>query len=74
MRYEPTWRKPAGIGLILLLIAVWAVLVASLAGAIGDMPWPVQAIFYLAAGTIWILPLRPLLKWMEIGSFRDRSK
>ena len=74
MKYEPTWRKPAGIGLILLLIAVWAVLVASLAGVIGDMPWPVQAIFYLAAGTIWILPLRPLLKWMEIGSFRDRSE
>ena len=70
MKYQPTWRKPAGIGLILLLVTIWAVLVASLAGAIGDMPWPVQAIFYLAAGIVWILPLKPLLRWMETGRWR----
>ena len=70
MRYQPSWRKPAGMGLILLLIAIWAILVASLAGAIGAMPWPVQAIFYLAAGIVWILPLKPLLRWMETGRWR----
>ncbi|HZG47223.1 MAG TPA: DUF2842 domain-containing protein, partial [Allosphingosinicella sp.] len=32
--------------------------------------WPLQAIFYLAAGTVWILPLKPLLQWMETGRFR----
>ena len=71
MKYQPTWRKPAGMGLILLLITLWAVLVASLAGYIGDMPWPVQAIFYLAAGIVWILPLKPLLRWMELGKWRE---
>lgn len=69
MNREPSWRKPTGIALILLLITIWAVLVASLAGPVGALPWPVQAIFYLVAGIIWILPLKPLLRWMETGRF-----
>lgn len=67
---EPTWRKPAGIFAILALITVWAVLVASLAGEVGNWPILVQAIFYLVAGIAWVLPLKPLLKWMETGRFR----
>jgi len=35
MNPEPTWRKPVGMGLILLLITVWAAIVASLATYIG---------------------------------------
>ena len=66
----PTWRKPAGIFLILLLIAVWAVLVASLAGLLDGLPWPLLALYYLVAGIVWILPLKPLLQWMETGRWR----
>jgi hypothetical protein len=66
---EPTWRKPAGIFAILVLITVWAVLVASLAGEVGNWPILVQAIFYLVAGIAWVLPLKPLLRWMETGRF-----
>jgi predicted membrane channel-forming protein YqfA (hemolysin III family) len=73
MNDQPSWRKPAGIGLILLLILVWAILVASLSGQIGRLAWPLQAIFYLAAGTVWILPLKPLLQWMETGRFRAQK-
>ena len=68
---EPTWRKPAGIFGILALIAVWAILVASLAGEVSKWPILVQAIFYLVAGIAWVLPLKPLLKWMETGRFRS---
>jgi hypothetical protein len=42
---QPTWRKPAGMLVILLIIL-------------------------LVAGTIWIAPMRPLMIWMETGSFR----
>ena len=66
---QPSWRKPAGIFGILALIAVWAMLVASFAGTVGQWPILVQAIFYLAAGIAWILPLKPLLRWMETGRF-----
>ena len=70
MKYEPSWRKPAGIGFILLLILVWAVLVATLAEFISGWPTLAQMPFYLAAGIVWILPLKPLLQWMETGSFK----
>jgi hypothetical protein len=62
---RPSWRKPAGIGLILLLITFWAVIVASFAPLLEGLPWPVLALYYLVAGIVWILPLKPLLRWME---------
>jgi hypothetical protein len=68
---EPSWRKSAGIFAILALIAVWAALIASLSGEVGRWPALAQALFYLAAGIAWILPLKPLLRWMETGKFKD---
>ena len=67
---KPSWRKPAGILLILLLIAAWAFAVISLAEALPDLPWPIEAVFYVAAGILWIFPLKPLLLWMETGRWR----
>ncbi len=67
---EPSWRKPAGIVLILAIIVVWAALVASLAAFVEKWPVLVQGVFYLAAGIAWIAPLKPLLRWMETGRFR----
>lgn len=67
---QPSWRKGAGMALILLLIAVWAVLVATAAGILRGLPWPVHALYYLVAGIVWILPLKPLLRWMETGRWR----
>ena len=67
---NPTWRKPAGMLLILVLITAWAGLVASLSGPIGRLPTLVQTIIYCFAGIIWIAPLKPLLRWMELGRWR----
>ena len=67
---HPSWRKPAGVFAILALIAAWAALIVSLSGAVGGWPVLVQAGFYLVAGIVWILPLKPLLRWMETGRFR----
>ena len=68
--HQPSWRKPAGIFAILALIAIWAMLVVSLSGTVSQWPILMQAIFYLVAGIAWILPLKPLLRWMETGRFR----
>jgi hypothetical protein len=68
---NPTWRKPAGMLLILVLIAFWAGLIASLSGPIGRLPALVQAIVYCVAGIVWIAPLKPLLRWMELGRWRS---
>ncbi len=67
---EPSPRKLAGTALIVLLIALWAVFVASLARIVGGWPVLVQAPFYLIMGLAWIVPLKPLVRWIETGSFR----
>jgi len=71
MEHKPTWRKPAGMFLILAVIAVWAILIASFSETIGGWPGIVQAIVYIVAGIVWIFPMRPLLVWMETGRWRS---
>ncbi|HEX7875239.1 MAG TPA: DUF2842 domain-containing protein [Sphingobium sp.] len=70
--YQPSWRKPVGMFIILALIALWAVLVGSLSGPIGGLPMIVQVLVYIFLGLIWIwlVPLRRLLAWMETGRWR----
>src|ERR1700755_2613074 len=70
---EPSSRTFIGIVVILLLIAVWAAFVASLAQLVGRWPILVQAPFYLIMGIVWIIPLKPLVRWIQTGSFRDGS-
>ena len=67
---EPSSRKLAGIALIVLLIAVWAIFIASLARVVGTWPVLIQALFYLIMGIAWIIPLKPLVRWIQTGSFR----
>ena len=66
---EPSWRKPAGIFLILAYIGAWIGGIASFSGTIGEWPVLLQALFYLVAGIAWIEPLKPLLRWIETGRF-----
>jgi predicted membrane channel-forming protein YqfA (hemolysin III family) len=70
---EPSSRKLVGIAVILLVIAGWAAFVAALAPFVGRWPVLVQAPFYLLMGTVWIVPLKPLVRWIETGSFRAGS-
>lgn len=68
---NPSWRKPFGMGMILMLILVWAIIVASASPYIGQTPQLVQLLIYAVAGIIWIFPLKPLLQWMETGKWRE---
>lgn len=67
---NPSWRKPFGMALILLLITIWAAIILALSPLIEQLPALAQAPIYLVAGIIWILPLKPLLRWMELGRWR----
>lgn len=66
----PSWRKPAGMLAILLLILVWCVAIASLSSTVGQWHGAAQLAFYVVTGIIWIAPLKPLLHWMETGRWR----
>lgn len=67
---NPSWRKPFGMMLILLLILVWAAAILMLSPWIELLPALAQAPIYLVAGIVWILPLKPLLRWMELGRWK----
>lgn len=73
LRQTPSWRKPVGMIAIIVIIAVWAFLVVSASAYIGQLHILAQGVIYLVAGIIWIAPLRPLLIWMETGSFKAPS-
>ena len=64
---NPSWRSLAGIFLILLLILGWSVAVVTAYAWVERAAWPFQALYFLIAGTAWVLPLKPLLRWMLKG-------
>ena len=68
---EPTLRKPIGILLMLAIIGIWLAIVLSATPLVLTLAWPVQAIFFAIAGLSWIAPLKPLLRWMETGAWRE---
>lgn len=65
-----SWRKVAGAALIILLIILWASIIMMFAPFIARWPVLVQAPFYLFMGIAWVIPLKPLLRWSETGSWR----
>ena len=67
--YKATWRKPAGVLLILAYIIFWVIIVVGQRHWIGELPILVQAVIYLIAGIVWLIPLKPLMIWMETGRF-----
>lgn len=59
-------RKFIGMVLMLAYIPLYALIAMALAqGRITVTPTWVQTIAYIALGLIWVLPLLPLIKWME---------
>ena len=59
-------RKLIGAIAILVFVCVYALVAMSLAqGRLQDAGKFWQAIYYIVAGMGWIIPLMPLIKWME---------
>ncbi|KPF83462.1 MAG: DUF2842 domain-containing protein [Sphingomonadales bacterium] len=65
--WQPTWRKPFGILALILALFGYALIVAGLSGPIGKLPVLAQTLVYVILGTVWLLPLRRFLIWMETG-------
>ncbi len=60
-------RKLIGTIVILSFFSIYALAVMALAQArpVQEAPAALQAAFYVIFGLAWILPLMPLIKWME---------
>jgi predicted membrane channel-forming protein YqfA (hemolysin III family) len=65
-------RKFLGMLLMLGYIPLYALIAMALAqGRITSTPTWVQTIAYIVLGLIWVLPLLPLIKWMERGKAEE---
>jgi hypothetical protein len=73
MRDKPTLRIPLGILGLLAVLAVYALAVAWASQWIERLPNLAQPLVYLVLGTIWLLPLRRFLIWMETGRWKIPS-
>ena len=59
-------RKLIGTVAILLVVIVYGPLAMALADSrIALAPQPLQVVAYIVLGLVWILPLLPLIRWME---------
>ena len=59
-------RKLIGTVVILIFVCVYALVAMALAqGRITEASNPVQTIAYIALGLAWVIPLLPLIRWME---------
>lgn len=62
-------RKLIGAFALLAFVVFYALMAMALAQArpVQEASWVGQAIFYAIIGIAWILPIMPLIKWMEGG-------
>jgi len=69
---EPSWRKPVGALLILLIVLLWTMLFATFSDSVAALHWTLQLIYYLIAGIawIWLTPVKPILRWMQTARWR----
>ena len=71
---EPRPRPTIGIFIILGVIVAWALIIAGLSPFVSRWPAAAQLAFYLVAGFIWVLPLKPVMRWSETGRWRDERR
>ncbi|HEX2552447.1 MAG TPA: DUF2842 domain-containing protein [Microvirga sp.] len=59
-------RKLIGTVVLIAFIGVYALMAMAIAeGRIRDAPTLVQTLAYIVLGLAWVLPVMPLIRWME---------
>ena len=72
---SPRIRKLVGSLGMLLFVVLYALLAMALADSrpMQQAPDALRVVLYMALGIAWILPLMPLIVWMEHGRLRRRG-
>jgi predicted membrane channel-forming protein YqfA (hemolysin III family) len=59
-------RKLVGTVVLLLFVTTYALVAMALAeGRIQEAPYTLRVILYVVLGLAWVLPMMPLIRWME---------
>lgn len=61
------FRKFVGALVMILFVIVYALVAMALAQSriVREAPGLLQALYYVVLGMAWVLPMMPLIKWME---------
>lgn len=66
----PSYRKPVGVLAIITGLIIYSGVVARLVAPIGTLSTWLAVPLYAILGVLWLLPLKPVLQWMETGTWR----
>jgi quinol-cytochrome oxidoreductase complex cytochrome b subunit len=59
-------RKLVGTIVLLLFVIAYALVAMAIAeGRIQAAPFAIQVVLYIVLGLAWVLPVMPLIRWME---------
>jgi predicted membrane channel-forming protein YqfA (hemolysin III family) len=63
----PRSRKFVGAAVMIAFVIVYALIAMSLSQArpVQDAPALLQALIYMVIGMSWVIPMLPLIRWME---------
>ena len=69
---SPRFRKLLGGFVMIAFVLVYALVAMAVADSrpMHDAPALVQTALYVVLGLVWVLPLMPLIRWMEGGRRR----
>ena len=71
---NPRLRKLIGAAVMLTFVLVYALVAMALADSrpVNEAPELARTAVYIVLGLAWILPMMPLILWMERGRFTRR--
>ncbi|MFC6199871.1 DUF2842 domain-containing protein [Ponticaulis profundi] len=64
-------RKFLAMLAVCIIIAVYAAIAATIGGKLVGLPRWLQIVYYAIAGVLWVLPLKPLMSWMNKAPQKD---
>lgn len=70
---KPSLRRSLGVLVLLVVIFLYVVLVAWFAGPLTRLPILLQVPAWLLLGTVWVLPLKPVIFWIETGRWGRKA-
>jgi hypothetical protein len=57
-------RKVVGVLGILIYVGIYLVVAVMIGEKLNALPFFIPLIYYVVAGVAWVLPLKPVLRWM----------
>lgn len=65
-------RKIVAIFILFAIMIGWIVAAATIGSQMTGAPGWLQLVFYIVAGVLWILPMRPVFRWMNSAPDSER--